>query len=111
MKTPHPGPDEARRARGGRTTATRPAATSPAMADTGQPRYDLRQRLAAARLQHRNPHWHICWGYHSRRFWAFPLFGAPPGTIISAGDPARLVAMMRRAEAATATGPPASARG
>jgi hypothetical protein len=44
----------------------------------------------------------VLWGCSSRRFWAFPQFAAQPGTIISDGDPATLVARMRQAELASA---------
>ena len=97
--------------------ATRPGPSTkhamPASAGTGtatgdkhrEPRYDPRQRQAAAGLQHRNQHWRTCWGYHSRRYWAFPLFAAPPGTIISATSEPGLTAGMRQAEAAVAARP------
>ena len=45
------------------------------------------------------------WGPHSRRFFAYPLFSAPPGTIVSASAPDRLMTRMRQAEAATAARP------
>jgi hypothetical protein len=38
-------------------------------------------------------------------YWAFPLFSAPPGTIITAPDPAALAAQMRQAEADLAARP------
>lgn len=69
--------------------------------DGGGHRYDPSQRLTAARLQHRNPHWLVYWGCHSRRYWAFPLFGASPAAIVTASDPTRLLTRMREAEAAT----------
>jgi hypothetical protein len=87
-----------------KTSRARPRDTASASRG-GTNRYDPRQRLTAARLQHRNPHWLICWGYHSRRYWAFPLFGAPPGTIISAAGEPGLTAGMRHAEAAMAARP------
>lgn len=71
----------------------------------GPYRFDPRQRQAAAHIQDRNPHWLICWGCHSRIYWAYPLFGAPPGTIISAPDEPRLLADMRQAEAKVAARP------
>ncbi len=78
---------------------------APASGDDSTHRYDPSQRLTAARLQHTNPHWLLMWGPHSRRYYAYPLFGAPPGTIVSASAPDRLVTRMRQAEAATAARP------
>ena len=101
--------------------ATRPGPSTkhamPASVGTGTPtgdkhrerRYDPRQRQAAAGLQHRNPHWLICWGYHSRRYWVFPLFTAPPATIVSATDEPGLTAGMRQAGAVVAVRPRARA--
>ena len=68
-------------------------------------RYDLSERLTAARLTHRHPHWLILWGSHSRCYFGFPLFSAPPGTIITAPDPAALTAQMRQAETGPAARP------
>ncbi len=65
--------------------------------------YDPAQRRTAARVQDRNPHWFVLWGVSSQRFWAFPMFDAVPGTIVSAADPRELLALMARAE--TAAGP------
>jgi hypothetical protein len=59
---------------------------------------DPEARLAAARLQHANPGWLVMWGRHERRYWAFPLFRAAPGTIISAASPRDLLTAMRSAE-------------
>ncbi len=77
----------------------------PASGEDGAHRYDPGQRQTAARIQHPRPHWLLMWGPHSRRYYAYPLFGAPPGTIVSASDPGRLVTRMRQAEAATAARP------
>jgi hypothetical protein len=68
-------------------------------------RYDPGQRLTAARIQQASPHWLLMWGTHSRRYFAFPLFAAPPGTIVTASGPDRLLTRMRQAEAATAASP------
>lgn len=67
--------------------------------------YDPRERLTATRLQHANPHWLLLWGTHSRRYYAFPLFTAPRGIIITSPDPDRLLGRMRQTEAITATSP------
>ena len=68
--------------------------------------YDAAQRRIAAHLNHTDANWHVMWGVHSRRLWAFPLFDASPGTIISAGTPDDLVAQMRQAEMIAQHGPP-----
>jgi len=46
--------------------------------------YDAEQYLAAARLQQASPDWLIIYGPWTRRYFAFPTFHAPPGTILSA---------------------------
>lgn len=62
------------------------------------PRYDAAQRRIATHLTRAHPNWHVLWGVHSRLFWAFPLFNAPSGTVISAATPDDLTAQMRQAE-------------
>jgi hypothetical protein len=66
--------------------------------------HDPAQRRAAARLSRRYPHWEILWGTWSRRFWGFPRFDAPPGTIICAPTVAALLSLMRQAELAAEAG-------
>jgi hypothetical protein len=68
--------------------------------------YDPHQRRIAAHLNRAHPNWHVMWGVHSRQLWAFPLFNAPPGTIINAARPDDLVAQMRQAEMIAQFGPP-----
>jgi hypothetical protein len=82
-----------------------PSGTVPASGQDGAPRYDPGQRLTAARIQQANPRWLLMWGSHSRRYFAFPLFAAPPGTIVTASGPDRLLTRMRQAEAATSVRP------
>lgn len=60
--------------------------------------HDPQQRHTAARLNRAHPNWHVMWGAHSRRLWAFPLFNVPPGTLVSAATPEDLVAQMRQVE-------------
>jgi hypothetical protein len=60
--------------------------------------YDPVEREEAARLQEANPLWLIMWGVHSRLLWAFPLFHAPRGTVVSASSPDRLLDRMRQVE-------------
>jgi hypothetical protein len=82
-------------------SAVPPAGTAPASGQESAARFDPGQRLTAARIQHASPCWLVMWGTHSRRFFAFPLFGAPPGTIVTASGPDRLLTRMRQAETAT----------
>lgn len=55
-------------------------------------------RVAAARLRHDHEHWLVMWGCYTRCYVAFPLFPAPPGTILVASAPDDLAARMRRQE-------------
>jgi len=71
---------------------------------------DPEQRAEAARIEATSPQWVVLWGCGSRRFWGFPLFAAPRGTIVSAADTATLLARMRQAETASAPGPAQSSR-
>ncbi len=82
------------------TSPVTPAEPGTSSGEAGSPRYDPSQRLTAARIQQANPGWLLIWGTHSRRYFAFPLFGAARGTILTASDPDRLLTGMRRAEAA-----------
>jgi len=63
-----------------------------------QPVYDERQRRTAALIQRDNPLWLVMWGTGSRRYWAFPAFAVPCGTIVSAADPDDLITRMRETE-------------
>lgn len=65
--------------------------------------HDPGQRERAARLGEVFPHWLIMWGTGSRRYWAYPRFRAPRGTILHAADPGELAALIRQVQAA-ATG-------
>lgn len=67
--------------------------------------HDDQQQHIAQRIGRANPQWLVMRGVYSRCFWAFPLFSAHPGTIISAPDPTELLTRMRRAEV-TAQHPP-----
>lgn len=61
---------------------------------------DQQERRTAAQITRRHPHWLVSWGTHSRHYWAYPRFAAPPGTIIAAPNAAELLARMRQAELA-----------
>ena len=59
---------------------------------------DDQERQVAAEIEQSHPHWAVIWGCYSRRFWAFPYFQAPQGTIVSAPDRDRLLADMHSIE-------------
>jgi hypothetical protein len=61
---------------------------------------DDQQRRTAEEIEQSHPNWLVIWGCYSHLFWAFPLFHAPSGTILSAASGQRLVAAMREVEAA-----------
>jgi hypothetical protein len=61
-------------------------------------RYDPAERAAAAEIQTAHPNWVIMFGAHSRMFYAYPLFPAPPGAMLAASSPPDLLADMHRAE-------------
>lgn len=67
---------------------------------------DVAQRRVAARIAAHRPRWVVLWGLWSRRYWAFPLFDAEPGTIISSASANELVALLDHAETAAALGHP-----
>ena len=64
------------------------------------PRFDDQEHRAAARMERDYPGWAVLWGTHTRLFWAFPRFHAPPGTVITAPGTAELTTRMRHAELA-----------
>jgi hypothetical protein len=59
---------------------------------------DGAERQIAAEIEQSHPQWMVLWGYHSRLFWAFPLFQVPRGTIVSAHDRDGLLANMHTVE-------------
>lgn len=65
---------------------------------------DVAQRRVAARIMVHRPSWVVLWGLWSRRYWAFPLFDAEPGTIISSASGTELVALLDHAETAASLG-------
>jgi hypothetical protein len=64
---------------------------------------DPQEHDTAARIEHGNPRWAIIWGTHSRQYFAFPRFTAPPGTIITAPATTELLDSMRHAELSART--------
>ena len=64
------------------------------------PLSDPDQRRAAAQIAQHSPQWVVIWGTHTRLYWAFPRFHAPPGTIITAPGTAELTTRMQHTELA-----------
>jgi hypothetical protein len=64
---------------------------------------DPQEHTTAARIERGNPRWLVIWGTHSRRYFAFPRFNTPPGTIITAPGTAELLDGMRHAELAASS--------
>jgi hypothetical protein len=60
--------------------------------------FDPGHHQEAARLQRAHPAWLVLYGAYSRKFWAFPTFATPPGTIVTAATPTDLAILMRQAE-------------
>jgi hypothetical protein len=56
--------------------------------------FDEREREIAVRIERDFPRWLVIWGLYSRRFWAYPCFRVPTGTIAEAANPDDLVAEM-----------------
>jgi hypothetical protein len=63
--------------------------------------FDEQERRAAAQMERDHPGWAVLWGTHTRLYWAFPTFHAPPGTMIAAPDTAGLATRMQHTELAT----------
>ena len=55
-------------------------------------------RRAAEQIQAGHPRWLVLYGTYTREFVAFPLFAAPPGTILTAHYPPALTERMHAAE-------------
>jgi hypothetical protein len=60
---------------------------------------EIQHRDTAAGLQRDHPRWLVVYGTYTRQYVAFPLFTAPPGTILSNGKPGELVRQMQKTEA------------
>jgi hypothetical protein len=52
----------------------------------------------AREIEQRQPGWIVVYGIYSKEYVAFPLFPAPPGTILTAAYPPALITRMQRAE-------------
>ena len=55
-------------------------------------------RETARQIELRRPGWMVLWGAYSKQYVAFPLFAAPPGTILAAAYPPALESRMQAAE-------------
>jgi hypothetical protein len=60
--------------------------------------YDVNQRRMAAFVNRENPLWLVMYGVGSRRYWAFPAFRVPSGTILDSVNLDELVTRMRETE-------------
>ena len=59
---------------------------------------DYEHAETARQLERDNPDWMVVFGVYSRQFVAFPLFPAPPRTVVVALYPGALPARMREVE-------------
>ncbi len=53
---------------------------------------------AAREIEQQQPDWMVLYGTYSHEYVAFPLFPAPPGTILTAAYPPALIARMQYTE-------------
>jgi hypothetical protein len=60
--------------------------------------YDMDQRRMAELVNRENPLWLVMYGVGSRRYWAFPGFRVPSGTLLESADLNELVTQMRETE-------------
>jgi hypothetical protein len=63
-----------------------------------RPHPDMAQMETAESISHHHPLWLVIWGTASRRYWAFPWFNVPQGTILNERDPRELLTRMRQTE-------------
>jgi hypothetical protein len=52
----------------------------------------------AESVNRENPLWLVMYGAGSRRYWAFPAFSVPSGTLLASADLDELVSWMRETE-------------
>ena len=57
---------------------------------------DGAQREDAVAVESVFPGWLVMWGPYTRRFWGYPRFSVPPGTIAQAADPSTLAGTIRK---------------
>ncbi len=63
-----------------------------------QPEETEANRETARQIELQRPGWMVLWGVYSKQYVAFPLFPAPPGTILTARYSPALAARMAAAE-------------
>jgi hypothetical protein len=63
-----------------------------------QPEEAEANRETARQIELQRPGWMVLWGVYSKQYVAFPLFAAPPGTILIARYAPALAARMAAAE-------------
>lgn len=59
---------------------------------------DDEAREIARTIEEKLPDWFVVWGVYTKQFVAFPLFGVPRGTILTAYYPDALVDRMQSTE-------------
>jgi hypothetical protein len=62
------------------------------------PEDDEANRETARQIEVQRPGWMVLWGAYSKEYVAFPLFAAPPGTIVAARYAPALASRMQAAE-------------
>jgi hypothetical protein len=62
------------------------------------PEDDEANRETARQIELQRPGWMVLWGVYSKQYVAFPLFAAPPGTILAAAYLPALESRMQTAE-------------
>lgn len=67
-------------------------------------------REAARAIEQQQPGWMVVYGSYSKQYVAFPLFSAPPGTILTASYPPALITRMQKTERLLRS-PPSAHRG
>jgi hypothetical protein len=61
--------------------------------------HEQQRRRTAEELQRDHPRWLVVYGIYTQQYVAFPLFDAPPGTVLSTADPGELVRQIQKIEA------------
>jgi hypothetical protein len=55
-------------------------------------------RQKAKEIEQQQPGWMVLYGSYTKEYVAFPLFRAPPGTILTANYPPALITRMQQTE-------------
>jgi hypothetical protein len=59
---------------------------------------DEQSRAIAAQIERDNPRWMVVFGTFTRQFVCFPLFPAPPGTMVAAKYPPAIPERLKETE-------------